>query len=162
MNLIAPVSAVAVKPGSGESGNQKNLHRLIQDHWRENHTGDRPAQFDFLLLTGGLRSINKTALLVFEKGDQQPGLVVKMPRVPESIPFLEREASNLQGVHANWGGHLPGVPRVHFYQAYPPFAALGEDALQGYSLQTRLTRENFSSLARLATDGITAVWRQPI
>jgi hypothetical protein len=44
------------------------------------------------MITGGLWSVNKVIGLIFADKENDPFLVLKMSRVPESIPRLRHEA----------------------------------------------------------------------
>ena len=131
-----PLCAVAYKPPAGGE------HVAF--------LGERPAQVHQLLLTGGLRSINKPVRLLFADGEAEPRLAVKMARVPESLPALANEAAILRAVHDRRGGELAGVPHVVAFDGNG--RGLCETALAGAPLWTQLSRGNFAALAAKATD----------
>jgi hypothetical protein len=112
--------------------------------------GELPAHAHQLLLTGGLRSINKPVRLLFVDGEVEPRLAVKMARVPESLGALANEAAILRAVHDRQGPELAGVPRVVAFDANG--GGLCETALAGAPVWTQLSRGNFAALAAKATD----------
>jgi hypothetical protein len=95
-----------------------------------------------------LSSINKVVGLVFADDEDEPRLVVKMARVPESLPALAHEAAVLRAVHDQQRGDMAGVPRVIFAGSD---TCLAETALTGVQLWTQLSRSNFADLATRAT-----------
>lgn len=130
-----PLCAVAYKP------------RVGGEH--DDALGERPVQAHQLLLTGGLRSINKPVRLLFADGEMEPRLAVKMARVPESLGALANEAAILRAVHDRQGPELAGVPRVVAFDGNG--GGLCETALAGAPLWTQLSRGNFAALAAKAT-----------
>lgn len=133
--MAMPLCAVAYKPPVGG----EHVESL----------GELPAQAHQLLLTGGLRSINKPVRLLFADGEAEPRLAVKMARVPESLPALANEAAILRAVHDRHSGELAGVPRVLAFDGNG--GGLCETALAGAPLWTQLSRGNFAALAAKAT-----------
>jgi hypothetical protein len=69
-----------------------------------------------------------------------------MPRVPESIAPLEREAASLRGLD------LPGVPRLVFVRRQGPDLQVAETAVSGRQLFTLLDAQSARRLALQATD----------
>ena len=98
------------------------------------------------LLTRGPRSISKVIALIFAAEERSPGVIVKLPRVPESDSGLAREARALRQV----GGRLPGIPRLLFHLERDGVPAVGEDAIDATPLGARLWRRTF---ARGVDDG---------
>ncbi|MFN8464422.1 MAG: hypothetical protein U0X20_02680 [Caldilineaceae bacterium] len=134
--VAMPLCAVAYKPPAGGE--------------HDDSLGERPARAHQLLLTGGLRSINKPVRLLFSDGELEPRLAVKMARVPESLPALANEAAILRAVHKRQGPELAGVPRVVAFDGNG--GGLCETALAGAPLWTQLSPDNFAPLAVKATD----------
>jgi hypothetical protein len=89
--------------------------------------------------------------LVFSEGSSQPVLVVKMARVPESIPGLTREATALRVLAATESGGLPGVPRFLFQTDGADTTAVGETAVRGVPLSSLVRRRTYRDLAMMAT-----------
>ncbi len=113
--------------------------------------------FSCLLLTGGRRSINKVVGLVFTDEEEQPRLVIKMPRVPEAVSALRREAAALQAVQLQRLEGISGIPQVIFCKEYAGLLLLGETALTGLPLFTQLTAANYRELALKATDWLAGL-----
>lgn len=140
-------------PGSlSVAGRDTDVLEVIRAGWSSWGFGPPPVHLSRLLLTGGKRSINKVVGLVFAASDTQPRLVVKMPRVPESIPHLHREAASLQALPSLRPRGMPGVPRLLFCHDAVHLVALGETVVTGQPLSLLLTRANFRELALKATD----------
>ena len=139
--VVVPLCAVAYKPSEGRE-QVDVLHGRGQE-WQ-------PVQMHHLLLTGGLRSINKPVRLVFTDGGTEPRLAVKMARVPESLGALANEAAILGAVYDRRGEELAGVPRVVSFNEHG--GELCETALAGAPLWTQLSRGNFAALAAKAAD----------
>ena len=112
-----------------------------------------------MLLTGGPRTANKIAALIFGDDEAWPRLIVKIARVPESRPGLLREAATLPGVEARCHGRLRGAPRVLFAMDDERGGAVGETALPGVPLHTLLTRRSFETFAIQATDWLVDLAR---
>ena len=139
--VAAPLCAVTYKSPAGRE--QVDLLHGCSQEWQ-------PVQMHQLLLTGGLRSINKPVRLVFTDGGTEPRLAVKMARVPESLGALANEAAILGAVYDRRGEELAGVPRVVSFDEHG--GELCETALAGAPLWTQLSRGNFAALAAKAAD----------
>jgi hypothetical protein len=146
LGVAMPLCGVAYKPIQGTEP-VDTLQRLRQE-WQTLDLGALPTQLHWLLLTGGVRSINKAVGLVFAEDEREPRLAVKMARVPDSLPALAHEATVLRTVHEQPRGHMAGVPEVLFSSSD---ARLGETALTGTPVWTQLSRSNFADLAMRAT-----------
>lgn len=145
MGMAMPLCAVAYKPL--EDAEAPSILGRLHQEWQELGLGAPPRQLHWLLLTGGLRSINKAVGLVFPDNEDQPRLAVKMARVPESRPALAHEAIILRSLHAQQCGHMAGVPKVLISEHW-----LAETALGGTPLWMQLTRSNFADFAAKATE----------
>jgi aminoglycoside phosphotransferase (APT) family kinase protein len=137
------------------------LAEWLRAHWSEWQFGATPDEVSLLLLTGGQRSINKVVALAFTGQDSQPCLVVKMPRVTDAVPGLQREAAILKTLQARRTTPLPGVPRIIFSEEHKSSFMLGETALTGVPLFTQLDRRNYRTWAFKATDWLIALAAAP-
>lgn len=151
LGLTFPVLAVARKPVDANAGATRDelkpaLLDSIRAHWEKWGLGPAPDRLSWLLLTGGENSNNKAVGLVFGEPDTQARIAVKMPRVPASVPGLLREKTTLEQIHAV-RTDLAGIPRVLFSEQRGAFVILGETALAGVPLYTRLKRSNYRQLA---------------
>jgi hypothetical protein len=152
LQVLFPVFAVAIKPGSaagadGASEGAPWLDGFVKKDRRSWTSRPGPSKLDWLLLTGGHRSINKVVALPFAQGASRPDLVVKLPRVREAIPFVAREGEVLGAL-----SRVSGVPRRLFYKVEGSGVALGETYLGGQPVFTMLRRDNFRELALQTTD----------
>ncbi len=128
-------------PGTIPSRTDPQLFAGIRSEWANFGLGDAPGHPSSLLLTGGYRSISKVVALIFAEPVREPRLVVKMPRVPESMAMLRREASILRSVHQLRPGGVPGVPRVLSYREDTQVLAL--TAFTGTPVNYLLRQQNF-------------------
>ncbi len=150
--LIVPICVTARKSMAVEAGADANLLDTIRAEWSAWDLGLTPKRLSWLLLTGGQSSINKVVGLVFADSDRQPRMIVKWPRVPESIPALAQEAATLQAVQTLRPRGMPGVPRVIFFRECTGRTALGETVLKGQPLFTLVRPDNYRDLALKVTD----------
>ena len=95
-----------------------------------------------LLLTGGHRSINKVVGLAFEEGGGRPTRAVKLARVPEAEPGLEREAEVL-GRLGEERPELDGVPRLLGRVRRCGRMGVAESPIEGESMLAALTPATF-------------------
>ncbi|MBI3952198.1 MAG: aminoglycoside phosphotransferase family protein [Acidobacteria bacterium] len=129
-----------------------HLLSTIRAQWTSWGFGPTSDHLSLLILTGGPRSICKVVALVFAEPNHQPSLAVKMPRVPEAVAGLAREATTLQAIESLRPGGVRGAPRVLFYQEHAGLFTVGETAFAGQPLFTLIRRSNYRDLALKATD----------
>jgi len=171
LDLTLPICAVAYKPrasaaqglrtarrlrcsgrSSRDSVTNPELLEMIRARWPAWDFGPTPDRLSSLVLTGGHRSIGKVVWLVFAEPDHHPRMAVKLPRVPESIPGLKREATTLRHIESVNPQGLRGIPRVLFCQEHAGLLTLGETALVGQPIARLLTAENFRAFSVKVTD----------
>ncbi len=156
--FVTPICAIAQKPGALAA---PELTAWIRTQWRDWDWGPTPAHLSSLLLTGGLRSINKVVRLLFADAECTPRLILKMPRAPESLPALTHEVAILQAVHAKHPRGLTGMPRILFCQEMDGVLTVGETALTGVPIWTQLRQANFRHCALQVTDWLIQLAGQP-
>jgi len=144
--LLLPICAVARRPKALERAPESNPLDMLPEQWSAWGLGPTPERISWLLLTGGRRPINKVVGLVFGGSDSRPSLVVKRPRLPESVAALAQEAAVLRAVEADRPGGMEGVPRVIFFHDRAGQTSLGETLLTGEPLFRRLRRDNYREL----------------
>ena len=135
LDLLAPVAGVGVKAGGGAAG-------VLEPHGAVGGTAA------WLLLTGGERSLNKVVALAFVDAEPAPQAAVKLARVPEAEPALEREAANLRAIGAAAGA----APELLFLERREGILMLGESVRTGRPLSLLLTRGTLPRLALAVTD----------
>lgn len=152
--LIVPVCAVGrtAPARTTESPPQRGLLDIVRDGWPDWGLDGVPGRLSCLMLTGGTQSISKCVALIFQEPCYRPRLVVKLPRVPDSIPALAREAAVLERLHSRHPGVLAGLPRVIFCGEKSGRMLLLETALSGTPLEKVVRRGNFRALAFRVTD----------
>jgi hypothetical protein len=153
MRLLAPLSMVARKPPAS----QATLLDFIQEDWGNWSSASPPQRLDWMLLTGGAKTINKVIGLVFAESEPSPRLVVKLARVNESDAALEREAANLRTIRALRHDQVNGIPQVLFSQKWSGQTVLGETALTGQPLYTVLRRGNCRDLGMKVTGWLASL-----
>ncbi len=138
---LAPLGAVARWNAVPEAAVESDEIGALLEH---------TAARQWLLLTGGKRTINKVVGLPFAPDSESPELVVKFARVPEAEPSIAHEASVLRTIAEN---HLdvPDVPRVVAAGRRVGRTALAETAVHGTRLMSTLS---FDTLPQLAA-GVT-------
>ena len=171
--LAAPIIAIARKrPQQSPSPPHVQVHnatswtepqsfQLIRSEWANLGLGVAPDRLSCLLLTGGYRSISKVVGLVFAEPARDPRLVVKMPRVPESIEMLRREASILRAVQQLRPGGIPGVPRVLSCHENGEQMFLTLTAFIGTPLHYLLRRDNYREFALKAAHWLADLAGRP-
>jgi hypothetical protein len=154
--LMIPMCAVAHKPAdnrasAGREGANENLLDSIRAGWSDWGLGPPPRRLSRLLLTGGHSSLNKVVGLIFADSDRYPRMIVKQPRVPESVPALAREATALRAIQALRPEGMRGVPQVLFFRESANQTALGETVATGQPLLTQVRPDNYRDLALKVT-----------
>lgn len=152
---MLPVSSVARKPLSRTTQSFQ-----IQDQaWA---WSGAQADWAWLLLTPGQRSINKPVMLGFEPNHATPSVALKYARVRQTISALRNEERNLNLLAARTRGGLRGVPRVLSWQESAEMAVLGETVLTGRPVYITLTRQTFQPLAQRVTGWLGELAEQSI
>jgi len=140
LGALAPLWVLARAPGAGaeEPEAVDELGALA------------PTGSDWLLLTGGQRSINKVVGLPFSPGADEPKTVVKLARIPEADAALAREAAVLRTLAEEQPG-VRGVPRIEADGRRGGRRALAETAIHGQPLTASLSPATFPQLAAAVT-----------
>ena len=129
LRLLVPLSIIARKLPAVDT----DVLHVIRASWSSWSSDPLPRRLDWMLLTGGARTINKVVGLVFAESDRYPRLIVKLARFAESSAALDREAANLRAVQALRPDRVRGVPQVLFSEKWAGQTVLGETALTGAS-----------------------------
>ncbi len=160
--LLAPVCAIARKPvgatiQAASHAPPSALEQEILSRWIIWGFRGTPSRLDWLLWTGGKRSINKVVGYVFAPGEDEPRMVVKLPRSPESLLGLAHEVDILQALQSRKGAPVVHIPGVLFVQEWGGMPALGESVVSGQPLYTFLRQDNFLELAISVTDWLASL-----
>jgi hypothetical protein len=158
LRLLRPVCFVARKPHDGTSA--EGILAAIAQHSNSIELGRPARRLTWILLAGGAAVTNKLVGLVFADDEEQPRFVAKFPRVPESQPLIEREATSLRAVHASRAAGVPGVPRLLFFDR--DWCVVGETMVGGRPLTTLLNRERYSELALNVTEWLCELAGAPV
>lgn len=152
--LLVPIVAIGQKPGDSPSTRERDryLLGLVRDRWSQWGLGEAPGRLSCLLVTGGNRAISKCVGLIFEEPDPRPRLAIKLPRVPESVPALAKEAAVLDALHSRYPAACAGIPRLLQFAECCERTMLVETALTGTPLEAVVTRGKFRALALQGTD----------
>lgn len=127
------------------------LGRAVNTRWKEWRLGSPPEQATCLLVTPGHRAIGKAVTIVFRRGDGRPRAVVKMPRVPESLPRLRHEAAVLEGL-AQRPQLPPGIPARLAWEERAGTAMLVESFVNGVPLPAAPGPTAYRDIARIGTE----------
>jgi hypothetical protein len=158
--IIGPLCFVARKSGTPqEEDAEPQLFGRIRHGWDDWGLAGAPSDLAVMLLTRGPRTANKIAGLVFAGDDTRPRLVVKIARVADARPGLLREATTLPSLQRSCRDGLQGAPRVLFTVDDWNGVAVGETALPGVPMLTRLNRRSYRSFALQATDWLVDLAR---
>ena len=158
LGVLVPLCAVARKPGAERV--VRDVEDVVRGQWESLGYGRSPTRLSWVLLTGGLRSINKAVGLVFADSEREPRVAVKFARNDSEEAPLRREATTLQMLEET-RPELRGLPKVLFLERRCGRLALGETAVNG--LPVVLNRETYSELATQVTSWLVelADERQP-
>jgi len=119
-----------------------------------------PADPRWLLLTGGQRSVNKVVGLPFGGGGEEPRLVAKFSRVPESDAALEREAVALEAV-AELRPRLAGIPRLLARGRRSGRICVAESRIEGRPLIERLSPATLPEISSAVTAWLLELAGEP-
>jgi hypothetical protein len=156
IGLLWPLCVVARKAGLDAASEDEILgqttEQLLLSTWSGQGLLGPSGPLSFLLLTGGQRSISKVVALVFVEPEPLPRLAIKITRVPESAPGLNREAAILRTLGATSPKQITGVPQVIFHHECDDIVILGETALVGQPIGPLVRSDNYQKLALQVTD----------
>lgn len=124
----------------------------VREGWESWGLGPAPRRPSLLLQTGGPRSVSKVIALVFAESRREPALVIKIPRVPESLGPLHREAEALRVLAGR-----AGIPRLLFARTHASVYTVGESVVRGTPLVSLGGTPRFAELAFMATAWIGAL-----
>jgi Phosphotransferase enzyme family len=158
--LLRPVCAVSRKPGAlpGEEQGGGGVLGTLLGRWGELGLGRRPAALSWVLFAPGASVLNKLLGFVFVDEEDEPRLVVKLPRVAEAERALAREAAALRAIGAGRDGRVAGAPSVLLFERDDP-TILGETFLPGRAVTARLDHERYPRLAVKVTDWLVDLAR---
>jgi Phosphotransferase enzyme family len=137
--LLSPLYVIARVPGEERDGNRDDVGESL------------PAGGAITLLTGGRRSINKVVALAFGGRNPEPEAVVKLARVEEAEPGLEREANALERLRTE-RAEFSGAPRLLARGRRAGALAVAETPVAGRQLLETLTAATYPDLAGRVTD----------
>jgi hypothetical protein len=146
LGALAPVYAIARAPGTPPEpdGSRDQLSMAL------------PSTADLLLLTGGMRSINKVVGFPFGPGMGDEAVVVKFGRVAAADAALGHEAEALRALERQRPA-LSGFPRVQAVGRRCGQVAVVEAVVAGEPLIERLSPATLPALAEGVTDWLLAV-----
>lgn len=134
-------------PNMPRPGFVEAIRTTLAEGWERWGLGPTPSRLSLLLQTGGPRSVSKVVALVFAEGRETPAVVLKVPRVPESVAPLRTEATALRALTG-----CAGVPRLLFAETHGDVFVVGESFVEGTPLVALERRARFESVATMATD----------
>lgn len=101
-----------------------------------------PSRLSCIVATPRFRTSRHVIFFVLAEGSPHPILVVKVPRLTGEHSCLDREAANLQAVHAARHGGFDSIPRVLAYECHAGSRVLVESALVGKTMTPALVRRH--------------------
>jgi hypothetical protein len=143
-----PLYAVARRPGPPDADAAAALAGHAWERW---DLRPEPGRLSTMLITGGPRTISKVVVLAFREPAAAPIVAVKAARVEPAAVGVRREAEVLKEVERRHPG-LSGVPRVLFSREARGTPLVGETAIAGQLLETRLRSRTLSRWAHRVTD----------
>jgi hypothetical protein len=145
-----PASANADSPAGTD------LLGLVRERWDELGLGGAAERCSLLLLAPGRSMVNKLIGTVFQEPDPRPLMVVKMPRVAESNPFLRNEAHVLKALA---GGPTPvtGIPEILFSIETRERVLVAQSFMGGRPLSGELRAASAPRIAARVTDWLVAL-----
>jgi len=156
--LLAPICVTARKVDLiGRTASPSSPEGELYGDWGDGKSGCITGRFDYLMWTGGKRSINKVVLYLFTAGEEIPSLVVKLPRTPETVPALTHEAHILQALHARNSEAAARAPAILFLHEVNGMVALGETTVFGRPLYKVVNQGNTLGLAIKVTEWLASL-----
>lgn len=104
-----------------------------------------------VITTPRFRASSHVIFFVLAQGQKAPFLVVKTPRLPGDYIRLDREATNLQTVHAAREGGFDSIPRLLAYEDYCGHRLLVETAVAGEMMSYKLRHSPSLPYVQMAT-----------
>jgi aminoglycoside phosphotransferase (APT) family kinase protein len=98
------------------------------------------APLSCVVITPRFRASSHVVFLVLPKGQPDPVLVAKVPRLAGASASIEREVANLRAVQALRAGGFDSIPRVIAFEEYCGRPILVETALVGRSMDPATVR----------------------
>jgi len=169
---LLPVCAVARVPGrasdvshgvlhsaldarglaSADEPPSRSLDVTLKNIWQTQHGNRAPHHLSKLLITGGLWSVNKVIGLIFADQENDPFLVLKMSRVPESIPRLRHEALVLSQLESLGYSSRLGIPKPMLTIERNGVLMVGQTAMPGRPMDSFLNDRSYRDLALRGTE----------
>jgi hypothetical protein len=150
------VCAIARRPGSRLLAGLDPA-AWLREGWSAWGLGPAPAQLSTLLVTGGLRSVNKVVVLAFAEPGPTPVVAVKAPRVEEAAAGVRREGAALASVAADRSVPIRGVPRILSLRETDGIPWLSQTALAGRPLESVLAPRNLGAWSLKVADWLAAL-----
>jgi aminoglycoside phosphotransferase (APT) family kinase protein len=120
-----------------------------------------PATLSTLMLTPRFKVSRHVIFLVLEKGQVQPRLVAKIPRLPHLRESIGYEADILQTIHGLRAGGFQSIPRVIAYQDHYGYPILLESAINGRLMSPDVVRRDPEKMTQITYDWLLDVQSQP-
>ncbi len=137
-----------------------DLLDVIRDEWQQKHPGQSADGLSFLIKTGGLLLFSKIVCLVFSQPESSfAEWVVKVPRLAEDLPSLQREKQLLDDLDQikNDRRAMPVVPQSLFTRKLNHVEIYGQTALLGDPLTSAISGDSFTGIALRLTEAQIAL-----
>lgn len=133
---------------------EANRQRLDLEHF------GATAPLSCVVITPRFRASSHVVFLVLPKGQPDPVLVAKVPRLVGASASIEREVANLRAVQALRAGGFDSIPRVIAFEEYCGRPILVETALVGRSMDPATVRHQRARCCDAVASWLTEV-QQP-
>jgi aminoglycoside phosphotransferase len=129
----------------------RNRDRLDLDRY------DVPERLSCVIMTPRFRASSHILFFVLPKGQPDPVLVAKIPRLVGTSASVEREVANLRAIHASRPGGFNSIPRVIAFEEYGGRAILVETALVGRPMDPPAVRLDLAGCCKAVTSWLAEV-----
>ena len=119
-----------------------------------------PGDLSSNILTPGFQASSHLIVFVMTKAQQDPILVVKLPRISGDHHRLDLEAANLRKLHATKTGGYDSIPRVVAYEDWKNYRLLVETMVKGRIMRPPLVRKNTEGCIQGALNWLNEIGRK--
>ena len=137
---------------------------MIQDFLKDHRELCRLDQYnlsdklDCVLLAPRFRASSHILFLIFSRGNPEPTLVVKVPRLAGINDSVEREAANLCAIQASRPEGFNSIPHLVALQESHNRKILIETALSGRAMDPTIVRKNHKKCIEMTIDWLYSIY----
>jgi hypothetical protein len=127
-----------------------DIGRYIRSQWSDWELGSEPVHMSLMLQTWGRSVRNKVIILVFDKSQAEPRLIIKTARTEDVTPALDREANVLQHLDTLTPG-IQGIPKVLFREQAGRSLLIGQSVIGGRRASKVISQRSLPKILERAT-----------